>query len=302
MPPVSPLPDSPTIIDTSHAYFPEIACIDFSFLPNPAYAGVEYLMSPIYGNIKFTHILLADGSNLRDSNTTFPYLKDRLLKKVCDNAFNTQDKSTIALLTDCFTFTAPFDNSKASKPLCTIRSLERAMHFVTKTNCNTTDIILYIHINWSSIFINMNPTPINVHNFAHFGQTSFPKTHYHPSSPSNQQFVALFNQQTTSNIVQQQSKMLTNLNQPKTSPQTLHRYIPMKFDTIANDRYTFSSHTHYRFHTPDQLTLLHDANITPPHQMSYVIDSAYPASSFPKHYGTYFVLTNFGTSSEKNFY
>eukprot|EP00536_Pseudo-nitzschia_multiseries_P007361 jgi/Psemu1/17820/gm1.17820_g len=258
VPPVLPLLDSPTRINTPRDYFPGIAYIGFSFLPHPAYAGIENLMNPVYGlNITFTNILLADSSNLHDSDTT---PQEYLLLH----------------------------------PHCTIQQQQS-----------------------NSIFIGMNTTPINVHNFAHFGQTSFPKPTAIPQavptilSPAaaantttttnalNQQCVAIFNQQT--NILQQQSKMLTNLNQSKTSPQTLHPYIPMKFNTLANNRYTFN-HTHCRTHTPAQLTLLHSANITPSRQMRYVIDNAsYPASSFLTHNGTYFVFTNLGASSKEDF-
>eukprot|EP00536_Pseudo-nitzschia_multiseries_P018125 jgi/Psemu1/54215/gm1.54215_g len=117
------------------------------------------LMNPVYGlNINFTDILLADSSNLCDFTTTFLYLKNRLFENICNNAFDTQDASNILLLTDCLTLTAPFNNSKASKPLHTIKSCERTMHFVTKANRNTTDITLFIHFSWSRIFIDMNTT------------------------------------------------------------------------------------------------------------------------------------------------
>eukprot|EP00536_Pseudo-nitzschia_multiseries_P002594 jgi/Psemu1/5830/gm1.5830_g len=239
---VPPLDDTPpgtpgSQVKKNHDYYyPEIDYIDFSFLSHPAYTGIEHLMNPTYGlNIKFTEILLDDGFNLSDSIAMIPNIKNSLiLENICNNAFNTQDTSTIALLTNCFTLTAPFDNSKASKPLCTLNNLERTMQFFTKNTCSTASSLTYV-------------PPTGVHNFKHFGQTSFPKPttipHAIPTTPnpaaattttttnaSNQQFLSLFNQQTS--ILQQQSKMLTNLNQSKTSPQTLHPYIPMKFDTV----------------------------------------------------------------------
>eukprot|EP00536_Pseudo-nitzschia_multiseries_P010464 jgi/Psemu1/26030/gm1.26030_g len=140
---ISPLPPSPfqtppggtpdlTITSTTpRAYYPEIAYINVSLLPHPAYAGIEHLMNPVYGlNINFTNILLADGSSLRDSATTITYLKDHLL----DNIY-------------CFALTAPFDNSKVSKPLHTINNLEPAMQYITKTTCNLKDLPLFIHAN-----------------------------------------------------------------------------------------------------------------------------------------------------------
>eukprot|EP00536_Pseudo-nitzschia_multiseries_P014094 jgi/Psemu1/37525/gm1.37525_g len=89
---MSPLPPSPfqtpsggipkltCTSTTKRAYYPEIACIIFSFLSHPAYAGIEHLMNPAYGlNINFTDILLADGSNLHDSANTITHLKDKIL-------------------------------------------------------------------------------------------------------------------------------------------------------------------------------------------------------------------------------
>eukprot|EP00536_Pseudo-nitzschia_multiseries_P005219 jgi/Psemu1/11993/gm1.11993_g len=267
----------------------------------PSQVSPPHLTNPIYGlNINFTNILLSDGSkNLSDSANTITHRKSKLLENIQNNnhAFNTPHKTKIVLLTYCFTLAALFDkNTKASKPICTINNLERAI-----------------------IFIDMNVTPIDVHNFDHLGNTSSPKpTTIPPTIPtipnpaaaaaappttrntSNQQFVALFNQQT--NISQQQCKILTNLNQSKTGPQTLHPKVPMKSDTVANSQYTFN-HTHYQYqyHTLDQLTLLHNANITPPHKMHYAIDIVFPATSFLTHDGTYFILTNLGASSKKTF-
>eukprot|EP00536_Pseudo-nitzschia_multiseries_P018039 jgi/Psemu1/53833/gm1.53833_g len=234
---------------TPRDYYPEIAHINFCFLPHPAYASIEHLMKSIYGpNIKFTDILLNDGSNLSDFVTTIPNLKNRLLENIHNNALGTRGSCS--------------DNPP----------------------------------DWSSIFIGMDVSPINLHNFEHFAAAATATT---TTNTLNQQFVALFNQLTI--ILQQQSKMLTNINQSRTSPQTLHPCIPMKFDTIANNCYYTFNHTHYRFHTPDQLNLLHNANITPPRQMRYIINSTFPASSFFTRDGAYFVLNNLGASSKKNF-
>eukprot|EP00536_Pseudo-nitzschia_multiseries_P008599 jgi/Psemu1/20795/gm1.20795_g len=273
-PSVDSSPGTPGLqVNTPCAYYPGI------------YTGIENLMNPIYGlNINFTNILRADASNLRDSPTMLvPYLKNRLLENICNNTFSAQGMLNITLLTDHFTLTVSFDNSKASKPLHTIKSLECNMQFVTKTYHSTTNLMLFIHINWSSIFIDMNTSfpklttiPQPVPTIANPAPATTTTTTTTTTNTLNQQF-----------YLQQESKMLTNVNQSKTSsPQTIHPYIPMKFDTIANDRYMFN-HTYYRFHTPDQLTLLHDANITPPHQMRYVIYSAYYlASSFLTHNDT----------------
>eukprot|EP00536_Pseudo-nitzschia_multiseries_P003980 jgi/Psemu1/8949/gm1.8949_g len=138
---------SPGSNTPTHVYYPEIA-----------YISIENLMNPIYGiYINLTKIILADDSNLHDSVTTISYLKERILDNIHSNNFNTSDMTKIALLTDRSTLTAPFDNSKTSKPLHTISNLERMMQYI-------------------SIVIDMNITPIDVHNFNLFvGITSFPK-------------------------------------------------------------------------------------------------------------------------------
>eukprot|EP00536_Pseudo-nitzschia_multiseries_P004300 jgi/Psemu1/9665/gm1.9665_g len=232
-------------------------------------AGIENLMSPVYGlNIRFTGIPFADGSNLLDSANMISSLKEWLLDNICTNFFSTPDTTTIALLVECLMLMVPFKNSKASKPLRTINNLGRAMH--TKATCphHNKDLALFLNVNWTNIFIDMNATPINVHNFEVFGITSLPKPATQPpalptlpnpattkttTTTLNQQFVALFNQQT--NILQQQSKLLTNLTPSRTTPQTLHPYILLKFNTVANNQYTFT-YTHYFYHTPGQPAII----------------------------------------------
>eukprot|EP00536_Pseudo-nitzschia_multiseries_P009471 jgi/Psemu1/23270/gm1.23270_g len=185
------------------------------------------------------------------------------------------EMTKIQLLTDRFMLMAPYDKSKTNKPLCTLTHLER--------------VIIYVYANWTSIFIDMNAAPIDIHNFDVFTIPPGATATAHPT---------LFNNQAI--ILQYQTKLISSLKQSTSQTLTLHSYsIPMKFISNANGGYSFD-HAHYNYDTPAQLTLLLDTNSTSSQQMCYVLGSVYKVSSFMSCDDTYFVLLHLGASSKKN--
>eukprot|EP00536_Pseudo-nitzschia_multiseries_P011415 jgi/Psemu1/28834/gm1.28834_g len=157
--------------------------INFSFLPHPTYPGMECLMNPVYGlNIEFTNILAGNGSNHHNSSTTrISSLKDTLIDNICLKAFNTPDKTTIMLL-------ALLANSNR-RPLCALNNLERAMQY---------NLTLFLFVNWTTIFIDMNTTPIDIHNCNTIIPTVTPINPAATPNAVTQKFINLFNCQDNS--------------------------------------------------------------------------------------------------------
>eukprot|EP00536_Pseudo-nitzschia_multiseries_P016688 jgi/Psemu1/47328/gm1.47328_g len=190
---------------------PAIAHISISFLPHPSYPGIKHLMNPAYGlYILFTGILLGDSSNLHDSANITSYAKEQLLDNIHLNTFNMIDRMKTLLLADCFMLPAPSDNSKTNKLLHTAPHLECGVHFVCKNKRYSSKVViaLYIYVNWTSIFIDMNAIPIDTHNFDVFSTIPFlkpanalttaipPVTTAGNTTINTQQFIQLFNNQT----------------------------------------------------------------------------------------------------------
>eukprot|EP00536_Pseudo-nitzschia_multiseries_P004306 jgi/Psemu1/9690/gm1.9690_g len=146
------------------------------------------------------------------------------------------------------------------------------MPIITKTAQTPKDLMLFPHVNWTQRLHQherhshqMSITSITLATHPSLNRVLLSPPTTTPTIPS---LVA-----TAAAPLQLHSPPTNNF------PQTLPPDVTMKFDTIANEQYTFN-HTHYHYHTLDQLTLLHDANITPPRKMRYVINNTFLATSF----------------------
>ena len=287
-------------------FHPEIDSIHAVFLDHHSYPEMTDSMNTAYGfTNEFVEYLNKTQDAFADVGQFVPTVLDNIIEHIENNAYNTTDKTRIAMLMKDKTQLL-VEIAKGKRAHVTGSNLDRALNYAPKT---AQPNVLVFYINWSPFYIDERITTRNVFNFALFGEIPFPLTDPNapappPSTgttPTDPALVALFKQ--NNDILNKTADAIKHLapkKVTKTPTTSITPFIPLNFSTGIKTRYDLNK-IPYVFHTNDTLTKVLDVSSLPHNLRNYARDKHNSASGFVTRDGSYFVLADLGPQSEKNF-
>ena len=291
---------SNTLIMPARAFHPTIDEVFINFHVHPTVPQATANMNIVYAfGIPFVDLLLPNGSSWNDSATVIDTVLTKINDHVNATAHHTADKTRIPPLIKSCTLRYNDEHAASYKTVRTPSQLENAVRALERKFRNGTDLTLNLYLNFAHWYVDTSK-PIDVCDFSIFDTAPFPV----PANPN-----PIPNQAAANNpaldpgviaLIQQldvNAKQFTKaLIPPKHPGASTHPFIGANFPLEVRERRTLRLANYVYPCLTDLQPFQIGAN-----QALFYLDPLHMGTSFVALDGTYFVLEDQGSGSEKNF-